>query len=98
MATQSKINPQDQLRTLVLEARANSDRLFEIVREDSLYDRPIPERNRIIFYIGHLEAFDWNLFRTHLLSLESQTPVLDKLFAFGIDPVDGGLPTDQPGD
>ncbi len=98
MATQSKINPQDQLRTLVLEARANSDRLFEIVREDSLYDRPIPERNRIIFYIGHLEAFDWNLFRTHLLSLESQTPVLDKLFAFGIDPVDGGLPTDQPAD
>jgi gamma-glutamyl hercynylcysteine S-oxide synthase len=98
MATQSKINAQDQLRTLVLEARANSDRLFDIVREDSLYERPIPERNRIVFYIGHLEAFDWNLFRTHLLSLESRTPVFDKLFAFGIDPVDGGLPTDQPSD
>jgi iron(II)-dependent oxidoreductase len=98
MATQSKINPQDQLRTLVLEARANSDRLFDIVREDSLYERPIPERNRIVFYIGHLEAFDWNLFRTHLFSLESRTPVFDKLFAFGIDPVDGGLPTDQPSD
>jgi len=98
MATQSKINAQDQLRTLVLEARANSDRLFDIVREDSLYERPIPERNRIVFYIGHLEAFDWNLFRTHLFSLESRTPAFDKLFAFGIDPVDGGLPTDQPGD
>jgi len=98
MATQSKINAQDQLRTLVLEARANSDRLFDIVREDSLYERPIPERNRIVFYIGHLEAFDWNLFRTHLFSLESRTPVFDKLFAFGIDPVDGGLPTDQPSD
>jgi len=98
MATQSKISPQDQLRTLVLEARANSDRLFDIVREDSLYERPIPERNRIVFYIGHLEAFDWNLFRTHLFSLESRTPVFDKLFAFGIDPVDGGLPTDQPRD
>jgi ergothioneine biosynthesis protein EgtB len=98
MATQSRIKPQDQLRTLVLEARANSDRLFEIVREDSLYERPIPERNRIIFYIGHLEAFDWNLFRTHLFSLESRTPAFDKLFAFGIDPVDGGLPTDQPSD
>src|SRR6266481_2681027 len=98
MATQSKINAQEQLRTLVLEARANSDRLFDIVREDSLYERPIPERNRIVFYIGHLEAFDWNLFRTHLFSLESRTPVFDKLFAFGIDPVDGGLPTDQPSD
>ena len=98
MATQSKINAQDQLRTLVLEARANSDRLFDIVREDSLYERPIPERNRIVFYIGHLEAFDWNVFRTHLFALESRTPVFDKLFAFGIDPVDGGLPTDQPSD
>src|SRR6266436_2631611 len=98
MATQSKLTPIDELRNAVMEARANSDRLFEIVREDSLYERPIPERNRIIFYIGHLEAFDWNVFRTHLFSLDSQTPVFDKLFAFGIDPVDGGLPTDQPAD
>jgi iron(II)-dependent oxidoreductase len=98
MATQSKITVIDQLRNAVLEARANSDRLFEIVREDSLYERPIPERNRIIFYMGHLEAFDWNVFRTHLFSLDSRTPVFDKLFAFGIDPVDGGLPTDQPSD
>jgi len=98
MATQSKVTALDQLRSSVLEARANSDRLFKIVREDSLYERPIPERHRIIFYIGHLEAFDWNLFRTHLFSLESRTPAFDQLFAFGIDPVDGGLPTDQPAD
>jgi ergothioneine biosynthesis protein EgtB len=98
MATQSKLTATDQLRNAVLEARANSDRLFEIVRQDSLYERPIPERNRIVFYMGHLEAFDWNVLRTHLFSLESRTPVFDKLFAFGIDPVDGGLPTDQPGD
>src|SRR5579863_4024406 len=98
MATQSRLNTQDQLRNLVLGARANSDRLFDIVREDSLYERPIPERNRIVFYIGHLEAFDWNVFRTHLFSLETRTPLFDKLFAFGIDPVDGGLPSDQPAD
>ena len=98
MATQSKLTAMDQLRNAVMEARANSDRLFQIVREDALYERPIPERNRIVFYIGHLEAFDWNLFRSHLFSLESRTPALDQLFAFGIDPVDGGLPTDQPGD
>ena len=98
MATQSKLTAIDQLRNAVLQARASSDRLFEIVREDSLYERPILERHRIIFYIGHLEAFDWNLYRTHLFSLESRTAALDQLFAFGIDPVDGGLPTDQPGD
>ena len=98
MATQSKLSAIDRLRNAIWEARANSDRLFEIVREDSLYERPIPERHRIVFYIGHLEAFDWNVLRTHLFSLESRTPALDKLFAFGIDPVDGGLPTDRPGD
>jgi len=98
MATQSKLTAIDQLRNAVMEARANSDRLFEIVREDSLYERPIPERNRIVFYIGHLEAFDWSVFRTHLFSMETRTAAFDKLFAFGIDPVDGGLPTDQPGD
>ena len=42
-------------------ARRQSDALFSLVRVDALYDRPIPERHRIIFYLGHLEAFDWNL-------------------------------------
>src|SRR5258705_5127573 len=98
MATQSKLTPIDQLRNAVMEARAYSDRLFQIVREDSLYDRPIPERHRIIFYIGHLEAFDLNLLNGRLLSLANSDPDLDRLFAFGIDPVGGGLPTDQPSD
>jgi len=35
---------------------------FAIVNSDSIYERPIPERHRIVFYVGHLEAFDWNLF------------------------------------
>ena len=42
------------------EARQITDSLFDIVRPEALYDRPIGERHRIIFYIGHLEAFDWN--------------------------------------
>jgi len=77
-------------------ARLLTDQLFEIVRPDSLYDRPIPERHRIVFYIGHLEAFDANLLRA-----SNSRPFdadLDRLFAFGIDPVDGGLPSDQPSD
>jgi ergothioneine biosynthesis protein EgtB len=98
MATPTSCSTLQQLHLRLLEARANTDRLFEIIREDSLYERPIPERHRIIFYIGHLEAFDWNLFRDHLLSLPSFSPAFDQLFAFGIDPVDGGLPTDRPED
>ena len=80
------------------EARSRTDELFAIVRREALYERPIPERHRIIFYIGHLEAFDWNLLRLHLRNLESFDPALDHLFAFGIDPVGGGLPADQPSD
>jgi gamma-glutamyl hercynylcysteine S-oxide synthase len=79
------------------QARAQTDKLFEIVRPDSLYDRPIAERHRIVFYIGHLEAFDWNLLRSETKAQPFDAE-LDKLFAFGIDPVDGGLPSDQPSD
>ena len=79
------------------EARRNSQELFQIVRPGALYDRPIPERHRIVFYLGHLEAFDWNLLRGPL-ELAAFEPELDKLFAFGIDPVEKGLPADQPKD
>jgi ergothioneine biosynthesis protein EgtB len=78
-------------------ARARSEELFQIVLPAALYDRPVPERHRIIFYLGHLEAFDWNLLREPL-SLSSFDPGFDQLFAFGIDPVEGGLPADQPKD
>jgi iron(II)-dependent oxidoreductase len=86
-----------QLHARISEARDRGDELFEIVRPEALYDRPIPERHRIIFYLGHLEAFDWNLLHGPL-QLASFDPAFDKLFAFGIDPVDGGLPGDQPKD
>ena len=89
-----KPNLLNQLR----EARRHTDHLFRIVRSDALYERPIAERHRLIFYLGHLEAFDWNLFRQERRSLKSFAPALDDLFAFGIDPVDGGLPTDREED
>ena len=87
----------ERLHARISWARANTDNLFEIVRSEALYDRPIPERHRIIFYLGHFEAFDWNLLLGPL-GLVSFDPAFDKLFAFGIDPVDGGLPGDQPND
>jgi gamma-glutamyl hercynylcysteine S-oxide synthase len=80
------------------DARQRTDDLFGLVKPGFLYDRPIAERHRIIFYIGHLEAFDWNLFRDRVFGLKSFHPDYDRLFAFGIDPVGGGLPNDQPSD
>jgi len=86
-----------QLYSRLQAARARSEELFKIIRPAALYDRPVPERHRIIFYLGHLESFDWNLLREPL-GISSFDPEFDKLFAFGIDPVEGGLPTDQPKD
>jgi len=80
------------------EARRHTDALFRLVWPDSLYERPIPERHRIVFYIGHLEAFDWNLLARHALDVPSFQPEFDHLFAFGIDPPPGKLPSDVPRD
>ncbi len=79
-------------------ARVRSDELFAIVRPQAFYDRPIHERHRIIFYLGHLEAFDWNLLGRRHFDLPVFDATFDQLFAFGIDPVGGGLPTDTPQD
>ncbi len=88
----------DQLLVRLAESRSITDALFQVVRTAALYDRPIPERNRIVFYLGHLEAFDWNLIADQALGLGPSHQEFDHLFAFGIDPVGGGLPSDQPSD
>jgi len=89
---------QQELSHRLFQARRESDSLFDLVRNDAIYERPIPERHRIIFYLGHLEAFDWNLLHERVFGVKSFLPELDRLFAFGIDPVGGGLPSDQPSD
>lgn len=96
-ALETPETPRGLLRRLD-EARAMTDALFGVVRVEALYERPIPERHRIIFYIGHLEAFDWNLIARGALQIPAFDESLDRLFAFGIDPVDGQLPSDQPHD
>jgi iron(II)-dependent oxidoreductase len=96
LATQSVTAVSSDPLMQLAAARQQTDNLFRIVKPGSLYERPIAERHRILFYIGHLEAFDWNLFHDRVLGLKSFHPEFDRLFAFGIDPVSGGLPTDQP--
>ncbi|MGA6985795.1 MAG: SUMF1/EgtB/PvdO family nonheme iron enzyme [Terriglobales bacterium] len=108
LATENGVAVHRRLLERVADARRRSDELFSLVRTESLYERPIPERHRIIFYVGHLEAFDWNLLAQNFFGIENKIesesdsekshPALDRLFAFGIDPVGSGLPSDQPSD
>ena len=97
-ATASAVRQRNNLGERLADARARTDELFGIVREESMYDRPIAERHRIIFYVGHLEAFDWNLLAERAFGLKPFQRTFDQLFSFGIDPVGGGLPTDAPAD
>jgi iron(II)-dependent oxidoreductase len=98
LAVSEGVDTRQALLERLAEARTQTDALFDLVTPDALYERPIPERHRIIFYLGHLEAFDWNLLRERITKANAFDPELDRLFAFGIDPVDGGLPSDQPAD
>jgi formylglycine-generating enzyme required for sulfatase activity len=79
-------------------ARSQTDLLFRLLDPAALYDRPIPERHRIIFYLGHLEAFDWNHLGRRCLDLPSFHPLFDTLFERGIDPDPGQLPSDTAKD
>jgi ergothioneine biosynthesis protein EgtB len=82
----------------LIRSRETTEQLFGILKDEAFYERPIAERHRVIFYLGHVEAFDWNLLGERAFGLKRFNPKLDQLFAFGIDPVDGGLPSDQPDD
>jgi gamma-glutamyl hercynylcysteine S-oxide synthase len=94
----SAVRVRHNLQARLAEARQRTNDVFQLVRDEAMYDRPIAERHRVIFYVGHVEAFDWNLLAQRAFGLQSFHPSFDKLFAFGIDPVGGGLPTDKPTD
>jgi formylglycine-generating enzyme required for sulfatase activity len=80
------------------ESRAETDRLFGLLTDGDLMIRPLPQRHRLIFYLGHLEAFDWNQAGRLALGEPHIEKSLDQLFARGIDPEPGQLPADQPSD
>jgi gamma-glutamyl hercynylcysteine S-oxide synthase len=85
------------LAQMLTHARAGTDTLFGLVRPQAFYERPVPERHRIIFYFGHLEAFDSNLISQEAL-VRSCHPEFDQLFAFGIDPKSGQTQQDERSD
>jgi len=82
----------------IARARGITDRLMAQVLPEALYDRSIPERHRLVFYLGHLDAFDWNIVGRGVLGLGPLSEELDSLFAFGIDPPQGELPKDKASD
>jgi iron(II)-dependent oxidoreductase len=91
------VTPNAELRQALSEARQQTDSLFGLVDPAAMYERPIPERHRLIFYLGHVEAFDWNLLgRT--LDIPAFHAGFDRLFSFGIDPDSSDLPADLPTD
>src|SRR6266849_3012347 len=86
LAAEKSVAVPHELMERMSGARRQSDALFNLVRENALYERPIPERHRIIFYLGHLEAFDWNQLGRDAAGLKPFHASFDRLFAFGIDP------------
>ncbi len=88
----------DALHPRLAQARATTDALWKILRPGALLERPIPDRHRLLFYLGHLEAFDWNLICRRGFDEPSFHPPFDQLFEFGIDPAPGPLPQDSTSD
>jgi ergothioneine biosynthesis protein EgtB len=98
LQTQDAVETIHPLLSRLNDARRATDEIFTLVHSGFLHERPVAERHRLIFYLGHLEAFDWNLLHSRILDLKPFHPSFDRLFAFGIDPVGGGLPNDRPED
>src|SRR5262245_37460818 len=86
------------LRAELDAARVRTNALLASITDATLYERPIRERHRLVFYLGHLEAFDWKLLGRAQLAEGPVDPELDRTFAFGIDPVDRALPADAASD
>lgn len=86
------------LQQELTEARRRTDSLFALISPEAMYARPIPERNRVIFYLGHLEAFDWNQLCRWTLGKSAFHSSFDQLFEAGIDPAVGTVSTDTPAD
>ncbi|HEX2061675.1 MAG TPA: SUMF1/EgtB/PvdO family nonheme iron enzyme, partial [Thermoanaerobaculia bacterium] len=69
-------------------ARARTRQLFDLIRPEAYYDRPIALRNPIVFYEGHLPAFCVNTLVKLALKREGIDERFETLFARGIDPED----------
>jgi ergothioneine biosynthesis protein EgtB len=75
--------------------RRRTRALFDLVSPDSYYARPIRLRNPIVFYEGHLPAFNVNTLLKKGLGWEGIEPYLEVIFERGIDPEEEQSATPQ---
>ena len=66
--------------------RARTRALFDLIDPAAYYSRPIALRNPIVFYEGHLPAFSIISLINRGLGRDGVDPLLEALFARGIDP------------
>lgn len=78
----SKRDPREWFR----DGRARSAEVFAIPKPDAFYDRPIALRNPIVFYEGHLPAFNINTVIKLVRGERGIDEHYETLFARGIDP------------
>src|SRR3954465_11206674 len=88
----------EALRGELAYAREQTDKLFRLISPEALYSRPVAERHRLIFYLGHFDPFPWNLLARRGLSESSFHPEFDTLFERGIDPLPAEAPPDTAED
>src|SRR2546429_9232401 len=58
----------------------------------------LPPSSTLFPYTTLFRSFDLNLLAQRAFGLQPIQRTFDQLFALGIDPVDGGLPSDTPAD
>ena len=78
-------------REWFLENRRRSSALFDSVVPEAYFSRPIPLRNPICFYEGHLPAFTVNTLIKRGLQAPGIDPDYEILFERGIDPENPSL-------
>jgi len=67
-------------------ARARTRAMFALLTDDAYYQRPIPLRNPVVFYEGHVPAFAVNTLIKKGLAGAGIDAHLEHIFARGIDP------------
>jgi gamma-glutamyl hercynylcysteine S-oxide synthase len=66
--------------------RARTRALFDLLDPSMYYERPIPLRNPVVFYEGHLPAFAVNTLLKKALGRPGIDERFEEIFARGIDP------------
>ena len=66
--------------------RARTRAMFDLLDDSVYYERPIPLRNPVVFYEGHLPAFAVNTLVKRALGRPGIDAELEDIFARGIDP------------